>query len=144
MGRIRAVVAAAIGVVVLCTAPASAEMHSEVDNTPDAAGLASPYDLTHVTWDYTHEALVVTALLETVRRRGVVLTSRSAHEWEGYEVVARSSRWTVGEQGSIRLAVPNSCLFGGYAMDDFRVTSGGPAFSDVADQILSAGRLTSE
>lgn len=163
--------AAAVALVLVCTAtPARADTRV-VDDGAGAAQSAA-HDLERVTWDYREEALVVTARLATVRRTGVVLTSRSAHEGEGYEVVARTwwragkkrdrlwiwfntvtrtridcpglrSRWRVGDDGLIRLVVPNDCVFDGWAMDDFRVSTSALGSTDVLDLVASGAPLTS-
>ena len=89
MRRLRLVLVV-IGLVLAGTSvPASADTRSVVDTAPDA-GILALYDITGVTWDYGDERLVVTADITGVRRKGVVLSARSAHDWEGYEVEART------------------------------------------------------
>ena len=141
-----------LGLILMGTSvPAGAATRTVADSAPDT-GIPAPYDITGVAWDYGDERLVVTAHIAGVRRKGVVLSARSAHDWEGYEVEARtwwedgkkvdrlwiayntisrnhidcpglSSRWRRGEDGFIRLNIPNSCLFDGYQMRDFSATT---------------------
>ena len=157
---------------VCAVVPAGAATRSRVDSAPDDEQVTARYDLTRVTWDYTSEWLVVTARMATARKEGVVLDSRSAHDWEGYEVEARTwwqrgrkvdrlwiwystdvrtridcpglrSRWKLGDEGLIRLSVPNTCLFEGYPMRDLLVMTHQPGAAAWTDRVASAARLTS-
>lgn len=171
MHRVLRVAAAAL-VVVGTAMPAAADSRSVADSAPDT-GIPAPYDITRVTWDYGDDRLLVTTHLAGVRRKGVVLAARSAHDGEGYEVEARtwwqdghkvdrlwiayttisrdridcpglSSRWRRGEGGFIRLSIPNSCLFDGYEMRDLSVTTSRLGHPGIYDQVAPAGVLTSD
>lgn len=151
---------------------ANADTRSVPDTAPDT-GIPAPYDITGVTWNYDDERLVVTTAIAGVRRKGVVLSARSAHDGEGYEVEARtwwedgkkidrlwiayntisrsridcpglSSRWRRGEDGFIRLSVPNNCLFEGSQMRDFSATTFRLGYPGNYDQVESASVLTSD
>ncbi|UUZ59628.1 hypothetical protein [Nocardioides sp. B-3] len=168
----RRVLLAATALLLVCTAtPAHADTRTVTDTAPDA-GIPAAYDIAGVTRDYDDDRLLVTSDMARVRRKGVVLTARSAHDWEGYVVVARtwwedgqkvdrlwlwantvtrtrvdcpglSSRWRPGEGGLIRLRIPNSCLFDGYQMRDFSATTNRLGFAGIYDPVASAGVLSS-
>ncbi len=171
MTRILSLVATAL--VIGCTAmPAAADSRNAADIAADT-GIPAAYDLKGVTWDYDDDRLRVTGDIARVRRKGVVLTARSAHDGEGYRVVARtrwrngtkvdrlwiwfntldrtrvdcpglSSRWRLGEDGFIRLSIPNSCLFEGHRMLDLSVTTYRAGYPGILDQVASAPTLASD
>ncbi len=98
-----------------------------------------------------------------------MLTARSSHFWEGYDVVARTWRqdgrtvrrlwiWfntvertpvacpgmrATWRPSTVRLSVPGSCLFDGTPMTDLSVTTNARGSREVEDLVVGPRRLTS-
>lgn len=140
--------AAAAAALVLSVAPAA---HAGTRTVTDARGdVAAAYDITATTFSYTRTQLAAVATIRDVVRRGVVVQLTARHYGEGYVVRARTwwqdgtkhqrlfisynvgswqvvacpgmtTRWRFGNRGTVAVSVPNSCTFGGYPMDRFRM-----------------------
>ena len=171
MRRFHALAAGAASLLLVGTAaPADAETRTRGDHVWES--VPDRLDLMKVRWSYGEDRFVVAAHLDAVRRKDVLLHARSSHEGEGYEVEARTwwregrkvdrlwiayntqertritcpgleSHWKRGDEGTIRISVPNACLFDGAAMDDLRVVTSRSGSSEAIDRIVSRRSLTS-
>jgi hypothetical protein len=160
------VVALVVGVAAV---PANADTRSLADTVSAVGEPRAPYDLRRVTWNYTSDRFVVTSSRMGRHKQDVGVTVRAAHDGEGYEVEARS--WWEGRKKSdrlwisyntvsrtpidcpglrsrwrlnfVRVSIPDECLFDGAPMRDFSAATSTSDTSEVLDEIVTAGRLTS-
>lgn len=144
---LRTAAASAAALVLLITPAARADTRTVSDTRGD---VAPTYDITTTTFSYTRSHLAAVATIRKVVRRGTVVQLTARHYGEGYVVRARTwwqdgierrrlfisynvgswqvvscpgmtARWRFGTGGTVAISVPNSCTFGGYPMDRFRM-----------------------
>lgn len=154
------------------SSPAEAASRVKTDTNPDPDYVTPAYDLRRVKWDYGSDRFVVTAKLGKVKKK-VILRASAHHGAKGYEVEAvtrwkdgrkvnrlwiwyntvsptrircsgLSSKWRLGNSGSIRLSIPNDCLFSGYPMDRFTVMTLKPGAFEGTDTIATRRSLDSD